>query len=502
MPLFGRAQTRDARQMLDDVSETGTRASDEAAAPEAGIRPTVLLCLLIVASMSFNLGYDIGILSGAKRLIQDDLNLSDWQVSLLVGALNLVSAVGGLFSGQLADTLGRRRTVAISCAVCTGSVLMMAVAGSFSVLMLGRVLDGLGVGSAFQVAPLYIAEMAPKRLRGRLMSSFDLFINVGILAGYIVGWALSGLRASVAWRLMVGVGALPSALVLCALPLLPESPRYLLAAGRADEAEAVLRRVYAPAEAQATLVLLQTEARCLSQQQGAAAARLVRMLSGCSATGRLVAVGMGVALLQQATGVEAAVYYTPETLERAGIRDEQTLLLATVGIGALKTAVIVVAAMLVDRFGRVPLMVASNAGITVAQTLIGASFALGGVTWMALLGQALFMGSFSIGVGPCAMMVAGEVCPLSVRGVALGGATFLNRCVSGTVAIVFISLTHALTPQGTFFMFAAIGAFATWFTWRFVPETKGRSLEEIARDSQSPPPAGSEMEGADRHTIR
>ena len=233
------------------------------------MRAAVVLVVACASSFSFLLGYDIGIMSGAKRLIKIDLGLSEGDVELLVGILNLVSGPGGLLSGRLADTMGRRAAAAIACAITLVGALTMAAAQSFAVLLTGRVVTGIGVGCCFHIAPLYIAEVAPKHVRGRLMSFFDLSINVGILAGYLVGWALTpratrdtaGGAAGAAWRTMLALGAIPPALNLLALLRLPESPQYLVAAGREREAADVLSLVYHPAEASATLDLLRSERR-------------------------------------------------------------------------------------------------------------------------------------------------------------------------------------------------------------------------------------------------
>uniref|UniRef100_A0A7S3C231 Major facilitator superfamily (MFS) profile domain-containing protein n=1 Tax=Haptolina ericina TaxID=156174 RepID=A0A7S3C231_9EUKA len=195
----------------------------------------------------------------------------------------------------------------------------------------------------------------------------------------------------------------------------------------------------------------------------------------------LLVAGMGVAFCQQATGVEAAVYYTPETLEAAGIRDESMLMMATVGVGSIKVLFILLAAYLVERHGRVNLLLISSAGISISQILIGASFSAGGAVWLALLGQCLFMAFFSIGSGPCSMLVAAECFPLQVRGLAMGVATLVNRVTSGCIALSFLSLTSALTPAVTYYTFAAIALGACYFIARYVPETKGRALEEVER---------------------
>ena len=301
------------------------------------MKPLVILCVLVAASFSFLLGYDIGIMSGAKRLVARDLKLDSVEVEVLVGILNIVSAFGGLASGRLADAAGRRCTVGLACAVCIVGSLLMAVATSYSALLVGRVITGFGIGSSFQVSPLYIAEVAPKSLRGRLVTMFDLFINIGILAGYVVGYVVGsqlGLADGPAWRLMLGLGAVPPVLILLALPVMPESPRYLVASGQHERAWGVLQRLYAPHEARATMSLLRDEGGGALPSTWQGLRQILCPAPGVSRS--LLLAGLGAACLQQATGVEAAVYYTPETLEAVGITEEHSLLLATVGVGAIK----------------------------------------------------------------------------------------------------------------------------------------------------------------------
>lgn len=160
-------------------------------------------------------------------------------MQLLVGALNIVSGFGGLLSGFIADKIGRRRVSGLACAVTVTGAGLMAASANYAWLLFGRIITGCGVGACFQIAPLYIAEVAPNRVRGRLVTFFDLFINIGILVGYFVGWALAGLPLSSGWRWMLGIGAIPPALISVALVWMPESPRYLLRAGKNDEAAQV-----------------------------------------------------------------------------------------------------------------------------------------------------------------------------------------------------------------------------------------------------------------------
>ena len=278
------------------------------------------------------------------------MTLSTGEVEALVAVLNLISGWGGLVSGRSADVFGRRPTAVLACVLTALGSLLMAVSPSFPLLITGRIVTGLGVGSCFHVAPLYIAEVAPKRVRGRLVSCFDLFINVGILIGFIVGAALTPAADAdcapghcPAWRWMLGLGALPPACILLALSALPESPRFLVAAGREREAREVLSRIYSAEEAEGTFTMLRADAPHSKPLSLAAGLRRT-LLPARGAPRALIGAGMGVALCQQATGVEAAVYYTPETLEQAGITDERMLLLATVGVGVIKVVFILISA--------------------------------------------------------------------------------------------------------------------------------------------------------------
>ena len=294
------------------------RSAASRASHPFNLRRPVFLCILCASSFSFLLGYDIGIMSGAKRLIAREMGLSTSEIEVLVSILNLISGPGGLISGRLADQLGRRPTSAIACSLTLLGSLAMAASTSFPALLTSRIITGLGVGSCFHVAPLYIAEVAPKQIRGRLVSCFDLFINVGILIGFIVGYALTpasdstecaGAGGCPAWRWMLGLGALPPALILLGLTRLPESPRFLVAAGREREASAVLDQIYEADEADSTFEMLRADGKHAKPLSLGAGLRRV-CLPAKGAPRALILAGMGCAFFQQATGVEAAVCFT------------------------------------------------------------------------------------------------------------------------------------------------------------------------------------------------
>ena len=380
--------------------------------------------------------------------------------------------------------------------------------------------------------PLYISELSPKALRGTLVSFFEVAINVGILLGYIAGWAFRTLPDDTSWRWMMGVGGVPPALILMCLCIMPESPRWLLARGREDEAWSVLSGICEPDEAEEALSAMKEDIKAPQLSLCEAAGELLCPPPGLRV---LLLAGLGNAFFQQATGVEAAVYYTPEVLESAGFVDEDALLLATVGVGLVKVAVIFIPLLLLDRVGRRPLLIISNVGICLAQLLISMSFLFGQndsagggdnepepepepgpevsqlAKWLAVGGQCAFVASFSLGVGPLAHVLSSELYPLRLRGVAVGLATFINRMTSGAIALSFLSLQAALTPGGAFGTFAGVAAVATVFAIVVIPvsalqrplaiwfqemcltdltgvtggvsqETKGRSLEELEQE--------------------
>jgi len=397
-----------------------------------GVGPDVILSVLVASNVAMLLGYDIGVMSGAKRVMQRDLLLSDRQVETLVGSLNLVSAGGGLLSGTLADSrLGRRGTVAFACIMSVAGSAVMAFAPraqGFEVLMVGRVLCGVAVGAGIMIAPLYISELSPKALRGTLVSFFEVAINVGILLGYVAGWAFRTLPDDTSWRWMMGVGGVPPALILLCLCIMPESPRWLLARGREDEARSVLSGICKPEEAKEALSAMKEDIKAPQLSLCEAAGELLCPPPGLRV---LLLAGLGNAFFQQASGVEAAVYYTPEVLESAGFVDEDALLLATVGVGLVKVTVIFIPLLLLDRVGRRPLLIISNVGICLAQLLISMSFLFGPdnssggnepepepepaaevpplAKWLAVGGQCAFVASFSLGVGPLAHVLSSEL---------------------------------------------------------------------------------------------
>jgi len=427
---------------------------------------------------------DVGVMSGAILFIQEDLKITEVQEEVLVGILSIVSLLGSLVGGRTSDAIGRKWTMGLASIIFQTGAAIMTVAPSFKVLMIGRLFAGVGIGFGVMIAPVYIAEISPTVERGTLTSFPEIFINLGILLGYVSNYAFSGFPAHINWRIMLAVGILPSVFIAFALFVIPESPRWLVVQNRVDEAKAVLMKTNDnDAEVEERLAEIQLAAGVTSAEKYEEKAVWRELLSPSPALRRMLITGFGIQCFQQITGIDATVYYSPEILKAAGIVGESKLLAATVAVGVTKTAFILIAIVLIDRVGRKPLMYASTIGMTVC--LFGLAFSLTflgegsvGIS-LAILFVCGNVAFFSVGLGPVCWVVTSEIFPLKFRAQASALGAVGNRMCSGLVAMSFLSVSRAITVGGTFFIFSAISALAVAFTYKFIPETKGKSLEQI-----------------------
>ncbi|OAY69061.1 putative polyol transporter 4 [Ananas comosus] len=448
---------------------------------------------------------NVGVMSGAILFIQKDLRITELQEELLIGCLSIVSLLGSLLGGRTSDAVGRKWTIALAGIVFQCGAAVMAFAPSFLVLMIGRLLAGVGIGFGVMIAPVYIAEISPSVSRGSLTSFPEIFINLGILLGYISNYAFSGLSEHINWRIMLGVGILPSVFIGFALFVIPESPRWLVTKRRVKEARSVLRRI---SESE-----LEAEERVAEIEQAAAAASASakkheekaiwrELLSPSPSLLRMLVAGCGIQCFQQITGIDATVYYSPTIFRDAGIESENEILAATVAVGFTKTAFILVAIFLIDKAGRKPLLYVGTVGMTVCLFVLGIALThqhgsgllspdvgIRLAIW-AVCGNVAF---FSIGIGPICWVLTSEIFPSRLRAQASALGAVGNRLSSGLVAMSFLSVSRQISVAGTFFIFSAVSALSIAFVHKFVPETKGKSLEQIEMLFQS----AAEMRGGE-----
>jgi sugar porter (SP) family MFS transporter len=452
-------------------------------APGGGAVPYATLITLIAALGGLLFGFDTGVISGALLFIIPDFHLGPAAQGFVVGVVTLGALIGALLGGAAADAVGRRPTnIAGGAAFILGS-LVSAVAPDVATLIVGRFVIGIAIGLSSVAAPLYIAELAPARRRGTLVSLFQLAVTVGILASYIVDGMLAPTQA---WRTMLGVAVIPGAALVFGMLPMPESPRWLMKHGRATEAEAALRRVRQDQKVEQKVdAELQEIAADIAQDRPAA----WRDLSAPELRPALL-VGIGLAVFQQVTGINTIIYYAPQIFEAAGFGSATTALAATTGIGVVNVLATVVAIALVDRWGRRPLLLAGLTGMIVSLLALAVASADGtsagtstgwlGATTVACIG--IYIVCFAFSLGPIVWLMISEIFPNRIRARAASVSTAANWAANFVVSLTFPLLRASLGSSLTFVLYALFGVIAIAFVARRVPETRGKTLEEIAAD--------------------
>ncbi|GAB2218957.1 hypothetical protein Droror1_Dr00006582 [Drosera rotundifolia] len=458
-------------------------------------------CALLASMTSILLGYDIGVMSGAAIYIKKEMKLSDLQVEVLLGILNIYSLVGSAAAGRTSDWIGRRFTIVFAAVIFFAGALLMGFATNYAFLMVARFVAGVGVGYALMIAPVYTAEVSPASSRGFLTSFPEVFINLGILLGYVSNFAFSKLPVHLGWRFMLGAGAVPSVFLGLGVLAMPESPRWLVMQGRLGDGKRVLDRTSdSKEEAEQRLVDIK-EAAGIPQElnedvvtvpprSGGGGGGVWRelFLHPTPAVRRILIAGIGIHFFQQSSGIDAVVLYSPRIFEKAGITSDNQQLLATVAVGLVKTMFILVATFLLDRTGRRPLLLSSVGGMIFSLATLGTALTVidrsrhGKVTWavvVAIMMVLSYVASFSIGLGPITWVYSSEIFPLRLRAQGCAVAVVVNRVVSGVISMTFLSLSNAITTGGAFFLFCGIASVAWIFFFTFLPETQGRALEQM-----------------------
>jgi MFS transporter, SP family, sugar:H+ symporter len=424
-------------------------------------------------------GYDTGVISGALLFVTDEFALSPFMQGAVVAALLLGAMVGAAAAGPLSDRMGRRRLIIAAAVTFTVGALAAAAAPSAGALVAARFVLGLAVGSAALVVPLYLAEIAPTKIRGAIASLNQLMIVVGILAAFIVNAILA---SSGDWRLMLGLAAIPSLVLLLGMAFMPETPRFLVRAGEEDEARDVLDEVSsdgAPSDEPERKI---EEIREVDEKEQGGGLELLKAPWVRPA----LIVAIGLAVLQQLIGINTIIYYAPTTLTSVGYGPESAIY-ANLAIGTLNVAATVVAIRIVDRVGRKPMLLGGLVGMVASLTVLGLSSELlakpdsagDPAAVITLLCLAGFIVSFAATWGPVVWVMLPEVLPLSVRGTAMGVAISLHWGANFLVSQTFPVMLDSWGPGPVFLGYAVVGVLAFLFVRAVVPETKGRSLEEI-----------------------
>jgi sugar porter (SP) family MFS transporter len=442
------------------------------------LNPFVVASAAVAALGGFLFGFDTGIISGALLFIKQEFGLSAGLQQLVVGSLLLAAVVGALLGGPISDAWGRKRTLILAALIFGVGALVASFSPNLAVLVVARVLLGLAIGIASMIVPVYIAEIAPPRVRGALVSLQQFMITVGIMVSYLVSYAFSG---SGAWRWMLGVGMIPAVILLVGMLPLPESPRWLLAKDRRQDALGVLRRIrHEEHNPEAELAEIEAVHK---MQAGVSYQDLFRP----SVRPALV-VGVGIAFINQMVGVNAVIYYAPTILKDAGFSSSAAIL-ATTGVGILNMLVTLCALLLIDRVGRRPLLLIGISGVLLALIVLGAAYLLpGGPSGAGVLlvaGLLVYIASFAASLGIAIWLLNSEVYPLEVRGKGAAAGAFTHWALDFVIASTVLTLIATITPTGMFWFYGLFAILGIIFVLRRVPETKGKTLEEVSEELAS-----------------
>ncbi len=416
-------------------------------------------------------GYDVGVIGVALLFISPEMNLTPFSQGLVVSALLAGATVGVGISGVLSDRYGRRPLLLAMAALFTIGGIGGGLAPSTSWLIIARGVMGMGVGASAVVVMVYLAELAPSEHRGRIAALGQFMLVCGILLAYIVGYLLEPWAA---WRWMIGISALPSLILFLGLLAMPESPRWLIQAGRAAEARAVLQRIGQGAHADQEIAAIQEAIRSNAPSNGGRG----RVFSFPGLRRALVAC-CGLAVLVQLLGVNTIIYYAPKVLIDVGFAQKGAVI-ANLCIGVTNVGMTILALSLLDRIGRRRLLLIGSVLMTIAMLLLGGAGSMRQTNgWLMLGGMLGFLAAFALSWGACVRVVISELLPQHVRGAIMGYVLVLNWAANFCIGLLFPLMVARLGTGLTFLGFAGMGAISLAFVFRFVPETKGLTLEEI-----------------------
>ncbi len=418
-------------------------------------------------------GYDTGVISGAELFFKNDFSLSVFALEVIVSGVLAGAAVGSLAGGRLADLFGRRTLLIATALIFAVGAILCALAPTPGFLIVGRIIVGLGIGLSSGAVPVYISEVSPPDTRGWAVSLFQLAITLGILLAYVVDFVFARVQG---WRWMFGLAVVPAGAFGLGMLFLPESPRWLAKRGRYDDARKVLARIReGPAMEAEFQEIEQSLAR--AEEQGTWRDLLKPALRPA------LTLGIGLAIFQQVTGINTVIYYAPIIIKSSGISSDSGAILATAGIGAVNVLMTIVSMWLIDRAGRRPLLLTGVAGMAVTLGVLGWVFhsAMRSdlLSWLAVVSMMTYVACFAISLGPIFWLLISEIYPLRVRNSSEGLAATFNWVSNLGVSLTFLSLLQRLGAPKTFGLYGLFAVAAWLFSYRLVPETKGRTLEEI-----------------------
>ncbi|KAL7551226.1 hypothetical protein ACHAWF_014417 [Thalassiosira exigua] len=447
------------------------------------ISPAVYKFAACAAWNSAILGYDFGVNSLSVMLVQKSLNLTDLQVAGYMGALEGFACLGAATTSFINDRFGRRGCFVMTSFGFLLGDLLQASAQSYAQLMVGRSILGVSIGWGLAIDPMYISEISPSKRRGFLVSWSEIAINVGVVFGFASGIVFYHTPDDYAWRYMYGTGAVfPLTMLLLVRFYMPESPRWLLQKKRDDDAKEVLTTLCSGNEGEAELIFLDIHESIAKEEEAFHPGWKFLLCNPTPAYRRMLLAGIVAGISQQVVGIAAIGNAQTFVLYQAGVHDRLYQALTLVGIQIMKSLVTLLSSHYIDSWGRRRLSFISIAGIFVSLGVLALDFHLssGATSVVAVVGLLGYMVSFAAGMGPVAWLVPSEVFTTSIRAKGISITTFCNRTVSTIMGFSFIPLKNAVSWSGMFLVLMFLSVVMAALIHVFLPETTGRSLEDMA----------------------
>jgi len=463
----------------------------------------VIVIAAIAATGGLLFGFDTGVISGAIPFLQDYFELTDNQVEN-VTALGLIGAVvGALVTGSLTDYLGRRKVILASAFVFATGAIWTGLAPTVPQLMISRFYLGLAIGVSSFAVPLYISEISPTKIRGTLVSMFQLLITVGILAAYLSDRALADNSNPESWRPMLWVGVFPAMVLFIGMFFLPETPRWLMSKGKEKESRKVLSRIEFPEFIEKSVSEMKEQIALEAVQAG-----WKEIFKPWLRNALIIAAG--IMFFQQFVGINTVIYYSPKIFLAAGFEGNEAAIAASVIVGVVNVVFTIAALFIIDRLGRRKLYFLGVAGIMVALISMGLGFMIPGVSkWFLVISMLVYIAFFAISLGPLGWLIITEVFPTRVRGLGSSIGSLSNWGFNTLVVWTFYKMAKGFAnakdvviPEGSdlstecptcvgsvFWVFAGVALIGLIWGYFYIPETKNVSLEEIEahwRDGKKP----------------
>jgi SP family galactose:H+ symporter-like MFS transporter len=421
-----------------------------------------LFVSLVAAIGGLLFGYNTSIISGALLFLSRDFVLTTFEQELVVSTLLIGAVIGAFAGGFLSNKIGRKKTLFLTVMFFFIGIVTMSDAFGFGTLLTGRFITGLACGIVSMVVPLYIAEMSPAKYRGALVSLNQLMVTFGILLAYIIQYLFA---EESEWREMFSFAMLPLSLQFLGIFFISESPSWLLQNKGMDAADKVFKKFG-----------ISPESLKGKKEDGSDWRELLK-----PGMRTLLLVGIGITMVQQFTGINAVIYYAPKIFQATGTHTAETAIFATMFVGLVNLIFTGVSVWLIDKLGRRFLLIFGLVGMIFSLLLLGFSFyspknSSDAVTLISLLSYVAF---FAISLGPIAWLIPSEIFPLRIRSMAIGVVTFVNWTCNYIVSLTFLSLINGIGTGMTFWLYMGMSIVGLWFVWKKVPETKGKSFEEI-----------------------